>query len=246
MLTGLLAVCGPAMAAGDPFPALVERIKASVVGVGTYQATRRPPNQLLGTGFVIAPGNLVVTNAHVIDVELDTAHREQLVVYIGQGRRPERREASILARDKRHDLAVLRVGGDPLPAMQLATDELPPEGTAIAFTGFPLGAVLGLYPVTHRGIISALTPIIEPAMTSRQISASDVKFLRDPYRVLQLDTIAYPGNSGSAVYRVSDGAVVGVINKVFVKGTKEDALSNPSAITYAIPVRYVRPLLPTP
>jgi hypothetical protein len=37
--------------------------------------------------------------------------------------------------------------------------------------------------------------------------------------------------------------VLGVINSVFVKGTKEVALSDPSGITYAIPVDHVRALL---
>jgi len=244
-LAGALLLAAP-LAAGahdDSFPALVERVKAAVVGIGTYQATRRPPNDLRGTGFAIGDGRLVATNAHVVDMELDETHRERLAVFVGHGRSPSRRAARILARDDRHDLALLEIAGAPVPALSLSQPALPPEGTAIAFTGFPLGAVLGLHPVTHRGIVSAHTPIIEPAVDTREISASDIKFLRDPYEVLQLDTIAYPGNSGSPLYRVADGTVVGVINKVFVKGTKEDALSRPSAITYAIPVRYLRDLL---
>ena len=39
------------------------------------------------------------------------------------------------------------------------------------------------------------------------------------------------------------GEVVGVINMVFVKGLKESAISTPSGITYAIPVRHVQELL---
>jgi hypothetical protein len=37
--------------------------------------------------------------------------------------------------------------------------------------------------------------------------------------------------------------VVGVINSVLVKGTKESALEKPSGITYAIPARFVKALL---
>ncbi len=36
------------------------------------------------------------------------------------------------------------------------------EGQVVAFIGFPIGGVLGLSPVTHRGIISAVTPIALP------------------------------------------------------------------------------------
>jgi hypothetical protein len=34
-----------------------------------------------------------------------------------------------------------------------------------------------------------------------------------------------------------------VVNSVFVKGTKESALENPTGISYAIPVRFVKELL---
>jgi S1-C subfamily serine protease len=55
--------------------------------------------------------------------------------------------------------------------------------------------------------------------------------------------VAYPGNSGSPLYDGHTGEVIGVINAVFVKSTKENALKDPSGITYAIPAKYVRELL---
>ena len=63
------------------------------------------------------------------------------------------------------------------------------------------------------------------------------------YSVFQLDATAYPGNSGSPVYDVASGEVVGIVNSVFVKGTKESALSAPSGITYAIPASKLIDLL---
>ena len=59
----------------------------------------------------------------------------------------------------------------------------------------------------------------------------------------QLDATAYPGNSGSPVFDTESNDVIAVINKVFVKSKKENVLSDPSGITYAIQVRYVRELL---
>ncbi|MCW8949129.1 MAG: S1C family serine protease, partial [Sedimenticola sp.] len=59
----------------------------------------------------------------------------------------------------------------------------------------------------------------------------------------QLDGTAYPGNSGSPVYDSQSGRVVGVLNSVFVKESKETLLERPSGISYAIPVRYVHALL---
>ena len=67
--------------------------------------------------------------------------------------------------------------------------------------------------------------------------------MRNPFVVYQLDIVAYPGNSGSPVYNVETGEVIGVVNSVFVKGTKESALEKPSGISYAIPVKYVHDLL---
>ena len=64
-----------------------------------------------------------------------------------------------------------------------------------------------------------------------------------PYPIFQLDATAYPGNSGSPLYDISNGRVIGIVNKVFVQGTKENAITDPSGITYAIPVQHVKKML---
>lgn len=218
-------------------------IKPSVVGIGVHTPTGRQKNQLDGTGFVIADGSYVVTNFHVIDKELDASLLQKRAVFTGKGQAAKVRYAKLIATDKEHDIAILKIEGVPLPALTLAKSTLKPEGSAIAFTGFPIGAVLGLYPVTHRGIIAAITPTIIPVDDSRQISIAMLKRLRDPYLVYQLDATAYPGNSGSAMYDIETGEVVGIINKVFVQQSKEAVFSQPSGITYAIPVKYLHALL---
>jgi S1-C subfamily serine protease len=45
------------------------------------------------------------------------------------------------------------------------------------------------------------------------------------------------------LYDPASGKVWGVINAVFVKGLKENAITNPSGITYAVPVNYVKQLM---
>ena len=221
----------------------VRLVKPSVVGIGVYTPTGRPKNQLYGSGFVIGDGTYVVTNSHVIAKELDESLLQQLAVFTGKGAAAKVRIATLVATDKEHDIAILKIKGQPLPALQLAQSSFKPEGSSIAFTGFPIGAVLGLYPVTHRGIIAAVTPTIIPVDDSRQISIAMIKRLRDPYLVYQLDATAYPGNSGSAMYDVVTGNVIGIINKVFVQESKETVISKPSGITYAIPVKYLHQLL---
>ena len=220
----------------------IAKVKPSVVGVGTFEPLASPRANLQGTGFVVANGQYVITNYHVISTPLNEAKNQSRVIFVGTGRQPRTYTATLIEFDELHDLALLKVDVT-LPALNLAESEYLQDGTELAFTGFPIGSVLGLYPATHRGIIAAVTPVIIPTMHSSQLDKNTVRRLRDPYYVYQLDGTAYPGNSGSAVYRVNDGKVVAVINKVFVKSTKEAVLSDPSGITYAIPVKYVKDLL---
>ncbi|WP_421862761.1 S1 family peptidase [Motiliproteus sp.] len=220
----------------------IRQLKPSIVGIGTYLPSRRPAARLMGTGFVVGNGYQVVTNHHVANVELDLERNERLIVFSGVGKQAKSHPATILRSSPRHDLAVLRIG-QALPPLKLAEADLAMEGEDIAFTGFPIGSVLGLYPATHKGLISAITPIAIPSPSSRQLKASKINRLRNPIEVYQLDATAYPGNSGSPVYRPDTGEVVGVLNQVFVKSTKEDVLSKPSGISYAIPIKHLNGLI---
>ena len=224
-------------------PETIKKVKPAVVGIGLHTPLGQPKNIPRGSGFVVADGFHVITNDHVLPLILDEELNQKVVVFIGSGRAVEVRFAEIIDRSREHDLAILKISGRKLPTLKLAEKSYLAEGESIAFTGFPIGNVLGLYPVTHRGIISALTPDVIPASDAKNISIQMLKRLRDPRMVYQLDAVAYPGNSGSALYQAKNGKVVGVINKVFVQATKEAVLSNPSGITYAIPVRYVHELL---
>jgi len=222
----------------------IQRIKPAIVGVGTYQKTRSPPLNFLGTGFVVDDGLHVITNAHVVPELSSDVHKESLVIMTGSGDKPELRIAKMVALEKEYDIALLRIEGTPLPTMRLGDSAAVREGQALAFTGFPIGMVLGFYPVTHRANVASITPIILPAFNARQLDASKIRQLqRSAYNVFQLDGTAYPGNSGSPLYDLKTGEVYGVINMVFVKGKKESVLSNPSGISYAIPGSYIKNLL---
>jgi S1-C subfamily serine protease len=221
----------------------VAKVKPSIVGIGVHTPSARQKNSLNGSGFVIGNGQYVVTNYHVLPKELDDNLLQKMAIFTGSGKTAKVRTADIVASSQLHDLAVLKIHGAPLPAMQLAKDDFRREGSYVAFTGFPIGAVLGLYPVTHRGIIASITPTIIPVDDVSKISINMLKMLRNPYLVYQLDATAYPGNSGSALYDTESGDVIGIINKVFVQGTKEAVITKPSGITYAIPVKYLSLLL---
>ena len=224
-------------------PDTVDKIKPAVVAVGTYQKTRRPPAIFRGTGFVITNGLYVVTNAHVLPDKIDADKKEYVAVFAGQGEVPDVREATEVAADPDHDLAVLRITGHPLPALALGDSNRVREGESYAFTGFPIGMVFGLHPVTHRGIISAITPIVIPQLSGQQLEKKVLARLRSPYDVFQLDATAYPGNSGSPLYDPATGQVVGILNKAFIQSTKESAIEKPSGISYAVPINSLRELL---
>lgn len=259
MPAGMLAACGRflgwlavlagwfagwASAAEAELAEAVPRIKPSIVAVGSFQPTRNPSFQFRGTGFVIGDGLMVATNAHVLP-EVNAAQSEVLAIArLEEGGRINVRSAARVAADPGHDVALIRLtGGGPLPALELAEDMAVREGEAVAFIGFPLGTALGMRPVTHRGIVSAITPIGTPPARAQELSANLVHRLAAGFEILQLDATAYPGNSGSPLFDIRSGKVVGIINMVFVKGAKENALSQPSGITYAIPAKHIRNLL---
>ena len=229
-------------------PDIIDGIRPSIVGVGTTYPARQPiggarPNQLLGTGFVVGEGNIIATNFHVLPELLDILNNQELAVFVGRGRDARIRLAEVIAEDPEHDLALLRIEGDPLPVLSLGDADSVREGELMVFTGFPIGAVLGLYPVTHRGIVSSITPMAHQAENSADLSPAQIRRMRNPFDVFQLDAIAYPGNSGSPVYKESSGEVIGVLNSVFVKESREAVLENPSGISYAIPVTWLKALL---
>jgi serine protease Do len=221
---------------------VVAQVKPSIVGVGTYNPLTAPRNVLKGTGFVIGDGSLVATNFHVVDGKMDKSKSQSWVIFAGTGRQPKVIKVELVASDETHDLAILKMS-EKLPAIKLAGNEFVSDGTDVGFTGYPIGAILGLYPVTHRGMIAALTPVAVPVVDTKQLTIAMRKRLRDPFYVYQMDATAYPGNSGSPVYNLHNGDVVAIINKVFVKKTKEAVLSDPSGITYAIPVKYLDDLI---
>lgn len=227
-----------ACALADAFgglPETVSTISRSVVAVGTYQAIRRPPSVFLGTGFAVADGRHLLTNAHVLPEKLDKAHREALVAFVGRGAEVQARELEEVLRDEDHDVVLLRFRADPLPAMKLDPGQAR-EGQEVAFTGFPLGMVLGLYPVTHRGIVSAVSPMAIPVKSGQALTADVIQRLKDAFDVYQLDATAYPGNSGSPLFHPDTGRVLGIVNKVLLTRGKEKALEAPSGITFAVPI----------
>ncbi|MFQ3198980.1 MAG: serine protease Do [Paraglaciecola sp.] len=221
---------------------VVKKNKPSIVGVGLYDAMSAQTHQLRGSGFVFGDGTLIATNYHVVSEPLDPQVVQYHIVFSGTGRHPAIHKAEVIAKDPVHDLAILKISAS-LASLKLAKDELLGDGQEILLTGFPIGSVLGLYPATHKGIVAAVTPDVIPTVNANQLTINMLKRLDKPYMIYQLDITAYPGNSGSPVYSADTGEVVAILNKVFIKETKEAVLEKPSGISYAIPVMYLTALM---
>ncbi|MEY4719329.1 MAG: hypothetical protein RL563_1947 [Pseudomonadota bacterium] len=222
---------------------ILPRIKSSVVAVGTFLPSRNPRAVFVGTGFSVQNGRTIVTNAHVIPKELDISHLERLAVFYRQDQQEKMLLADLIVADEDHDLAILSLKDGLITPLELGDSSQVREGEEYAFTGYPIGMVLGLYPVTHRSIISAISPNAIPVIASQQLNVKMLRKLETPYDVFQLDATAYPGNSGSPLYDSDTGKVIGIINKVFIQDSKENAISHPSGISYAIPAKHINALI---
>lgn len=247
LATAPFAAAAVRAGAQDAVEDTIARVRRSVVAVGTFQKLRTPVFKFLGSGFAVGDGTRVATNAHVVDGAKDLAADERMVVLL-PGVRPggevEFRAARRVAQDDERDLALLAIDGAALPALALGRSEGVREGRAVYFTGFPIGAVLGPVPVTHRAIVAAVTPIALPQGRAADLNPATIKRLAEgAYPVFQLDGTAYPGNSGSPVYEAASGQVIAVLNMVLVRATKESLLAQPSGIAYAVPAEHLARLV---
>ena len=146
-----------------------------------------------GSGFVIAPDGLVLTNAHV--VRNATAMRATFA----DGTQSE---AKLLGADPATDTAVLRIGLSSLQALPLGSSRSVRVGQLAIAVGNPLG----FQNTVTAGVISAL---------GRTLRAENGRLIDD---VLQTDAALNPGNSGGPLLD-SRARVIGV-NTAVIQGAQ--------------------------
>ncbi len=144
----------------------------------------------LGSGVLVDPSGIVVTNNHVI------AEADELKIALADGREFE---CKILLKDERSDLAILKISSnETFPALKLADSDAIEVGDLVLAIGNPFG----VGQTTTSGIISALA--------RNQVGVSDFGFF------IQTDAAINPGNSGGALLNMA-GGVIGINSAIFSK-----------------------------
>ncbi len=173
---------------------VVDAVSPSVVHVQVRGERKGRMSQGSGSGVIISPDGLVLTNNHVIEgasaIELGLADGRSF-------------NARVLGRDADSDLAVLRgETTETLPAATLANSKLVRPGQLSIAIGNPLG----FQSTVTAGIVSAV---------GRSLRAQNGRLIGD---VIQTDAALNPGNSGGPLVS-SAGQVIG-INTAMIMGAQ--------------------------
>jgi S1-C subfamily serine protease len=175
--------------------AVTERVGPAVVRVETGPKARsRGERGGLGSGIVISPDGLVLTNSHVVGSSKEIRLRDTEGVVT---------DAHVLGVDPDTDLALLRANGSrDLPYASLGNSKSLRRGQLVVAIGNPLG----FESTVTAGVVSAL---------GRSIRSVSGRTIED---VIQTDAALNPGNSGGAL--VSSAAEVIGINTAIIQGAQ--------------------------
>jgi serine protease Do len=191
----------------DAVVEVVQKVSPAVVYIGTEQIIepryrdrlldeffgvgreRRQTVQSLGSGVIIDPSGVIVTNEHVI-------HGAAAIhVVLADGRQLD---AEVIGSDSENDLAVLKVQTKaPLPAAKVGTS----SDLMIGEQTIAIGSPFGLKKTVTTGVVSAV---------GRSFKA-DGRIYND---FIQTDASINPGNSGGPLLNI-DGEVIGINTAIF-------------------------------
>ncbi len=216
LLSGGMVLADPAGALAQALPTdrselaysyapLVKRVSPAVVNIyttttarvqrrlpfpfpGMPQAGERVQNSL-GSGVLVRPDGLIVTNAHVVkgadEIRVVLADRREF-------------DAKLVTQDERYDLALLRIdgSGEKFPFLEMRDSDSIEVGDVVLAIGNPFG----LNQTVTSGIISAL--------------ARSAGGVNDSSFFIQTDAAINPGNSGGALVSL-DGRLIGINTAIY-------------------------------
>jgi S1-C subfamily serine protease len=195
-------------------PTIFDRVSPSVVyiyatSINPYRTTERV-ERVVGSGFVIDPLGLILTNSHV------AYGRQSLVVILSDG---TSLPAQLVGADPIFDVALLRIpklAEVPLPALVLGDSDRVHVGVEAIAIGNPLG----LDQTLTRGIVSATNRVLP------------VTFFSSEEPLIQIDTPINPGNSGGPLIDQC-GEVVGITTAI-VPGAQNIGFAIPINLVKAL------------
>jgi S1-C subfamily serine protease len=197
---------------------VARRVRPSVVtilAIGTTGVTPfSVPTSGAGSGFVVSPDGLILTNNHVVAGATDMT-----VIFDDASEFP----ASLVSVDAKHDLALIRVNAVGLTPVTLGDSGKVQVGQLAIAIGSPLGTYTDS--VTH-GIVSGLNRTI--AVSAQPSTAPELLV-----GMIQTDAAINSGNSGGPLIDAG-GSVVGVVT-----ATATDA----RGVGFAIPINQAKELI---
>lgn len=196
---------------------IAQRVLPSVVSI----EARADDGGSTGSGFVIDSSGYILTNNHVIASSVTSGG--SISVRLNNGKNYP---AKIVGRDASYDLAVLKISGASLKALQFGDSEKVAVGDSVIAIGSPLG----LTGTVTLGIISA---------KNRAVTAGESEADNSFINALQTDAAINPGNSGGPLVD-STGSVIGVNSAIATLGSSFLSQTGSIGLGFAIPINQAR------
>jgi serine protease Do len=179
----------PQMDPNDPFYEFFRRFQAP-------PQNNSVPTHGLGSGFIVRPDGVILTNAHVV------ADADEVIVKLTDKREFK---AKVTAIDKLSDVAVLKIKADNLPTVKIGD----PQNARVGEWVIAIGSPFGFENTVTAGIISA-----------KSRSLPDEGYV--PF--LQTDVPVNPGNSGGPLFNMK-GEVIGINSQIYSRSGGFQGLS---------------------
>ena len=160
----------------------------------------------LGSGVIVSEDGFILTNLHVVDNLFDLFDTE---VTLSDGRKTP---ATVIAWDKKNDLAVLHINMGDLTPIEIGDPSKIQVGDLIFAIGYPRNIGQSV----SQGIISAITHNTDSTVS-----------------ILQTDAAINPGNSGGALIDIN-GQLIGINSSIFSESGKFEGIGFATPASTAI------------
>jgi hypothetical protein len=203
---------------------------------------RRNVEVATGSGFVIAPSGLVLTNLHVVsdepmprvidgyDAEL-TLESRRIEVAIGPGGSAGVLDGAVVAQDADLDLAVLQVTAADLPYVPFGDSDAAEPGRPVEVLGFPFGRKAEVGKQADANLVPQVTVTAGSLSAAREDDEGGRRYL-------QTDASVQPGNSGGPMLD-DEGYAVGVVRMKLARQITDQGAG------FGIPINLVKAFLDT-